>query len=110
MSLPVVFLTSAERDLKELKNYIVKNFGQPIWLTTYHKIKDSIKTIQTFSLRGALPEELEKINLTQYRQVISEKNRIIYEVRKQAIYIHLICDARKDLRSVLLKRLLHWGL
>ena len=33
-------------------------------------------------------------------------NRVIYEVREQTVYIHIIADTRKDLQSLLIKRLL----
>jgi hypothetical protein len=33
-------------------------------------------------------------------------NRIIYEVRGQTIYIHIIADSRKSLPALLMKRLL----
>ena len=33
-------------------------------------------------------------------------NRIIYEHRADMAYVHVICDVRRDLRAVLLRRLL----
>jgi hypothetical protein len=53
-----------------------------------------------------VPDELETPNLTQYRQILSGKNRVIYEVRQDAVYVHLIVDTRRDLRKVLMSRLL----
>lgn len=106
MSLSVVFLRSANLDLRELKSYIVRNFGKDTWKATYGKIQQAVGAIQAFPLGGVIPEELEKLNLTQYRQVLSGMNRIIYEVRQQTIYIHVVCDARKNMKSLLMKRLL----
>jgi plasmid stabilization system protein ParE len=106
MSFQVVFLKSAEQDLKELRSYIVKNFGKDTRQASYTKIKDAVNTIQTLPLGGSVPNELESLNLTQYRQVISGMNRIIYEVRQETIYIHIICDTRKDMKSLLTRRLL----
>lgn len=106
MSISVVFLRSAEIDLKALKSYLVKNFGKEAWQASYSKIQEAVGTLQTFPLGGKIPEELDKLNLTQYRQVISGMNRIIYEVRKETIYIHMVCDTRKDMQCLLTKRLL----
>ena len=106
MSISVLFLRSAELDLKELKSYLVKNFGKDAWQVSYSKIQEAVGAIQTFPLGGKIPEELDKLNLTQYRQVISGMNRIIYEVRQETIYIHMVCDTRKDMQSLLTKRLL----
>jgi plasmid stabilization system protein ParE len=106
MSVSIVFLRSAEHDLEELKSYIVKNFGARTWRVSYRKIQEAISTIQAFPLNGKIPEELENLNLPQYRQVISGMNRIVYEVRQQTIYIHFVCDTRKDMNALLAKRLL----
>jgi len=76
MSIKIVILESAEHDLK------------------------------TFPHAGSIPEEFEKLNLSQYRQVLSGMNRIIYEVRLDTVYIHIITDARRDLKSLLTRRLL----
>jgi plasmid stabilization system protein ParE len=106
VSVSVVFLRSAELDLKELKSYIVKDFGKETWQASYSKIQEAVGTLQTFPFQGKIPEELGRLNLTQYRQVISGVNRIIYEIRQEMIYIHVVCDTRKDMKSLLTKRLL----
>lgn len=106
MNLQIVLLESAEHDLKELKAYINKQFGIIAWQPSYQKIQESAQMIQTFPQSGKIPEELEKLNLSQYRQVISGMNRIIYEIRQQTIYIHIICDTRKDMTTLLTQRLL----
>jgi len=38
--------------------------------------------------------------------VLVGMNRIIYEVRGDILYIHIVCDARRDLRALLLRRML----
>ena len=106
MSLKVVILESAEHDLTELRRYIVKNFSLETWQNTYDKIKKVIRNLKTFPYTGSIPEELEKLNLSQYRQVISGMNRIIYEVRQDTLYIHIIVDGRRDMASLLTRRLL----
>ena len=102
----VVFLHSAELDLLELKGYVVKNFGKIAWRTSYKKIKDAVGRLKKFPLEGHVPDELASLNVSQYRQVIAGMNRIIYEVREQTLYIHIVCDTRKDMQSLLTRRLL----
>ncbi len=48
MNMKVVILESAEHDLKEFKNYIVKNFSIETWQNTYDKIKAVIRNLKTF--------------------------------------------------------------
>ncbi|HEV3104085.1 MAG TPA: type II toxin-antitoxin system RelE/ParE family toxin [Trinickia sp.] len=106
MIVKVVFLRSAEADLKELRSYLLKNFGNETWQACYSKIKESVAVIESFPAGGQIPDELVRLGLNQYRQVISGMNRIIYEVRGDIAYVHIVCDTRKDLRSMLTRRLL----
>ena len=106
MNHKIIILASAEYDLKELRHYIIKNFSIKTWQNTYNKIKEAIRNLKTFPYSGSIPEELEKLHLKQYRQVISGMNRIIYEVRQDNIYIHIIVDSRKSFKRLLEKRFL----
>jgi len=106
MSYKIVILASAEQDMKELKSYIVKRFSATTWQETYGKLKDVIRHLKDFPFAGAIPEELEPLSLTQYRQIITGMNRVIYEVRQEVIYIHIVVDTRKDMKTLLTQRLL----
>jgi plasmid stabilization system protein ParE len=101
----IVILASAELDLKERRSYIVKNFSHDTWQKTYGKLKESIRNLASFPYLGSIPEELETLNLSQYRQILSGMNRIIYETRQDTVYIHIIVDSRRDLKSFLMHRL-----
>ena len=102
----VVILDSAEQDLKDLRSYVVKNFSLATWLKTYNKLKESIRNLAAFPLLGAVPPELESLNMNQYRQIISGMNRVIYEPRADAVYIYMIVDTRRDLETLLMQRLM----
>ena len=106
MGFRVVILDSAEQDLKELRAYVLKNFSMETWITAYFKIKEAIRNLENFPQAGSIPEEIEKLNLTQYRQILSGMNRVIYEVRQDVIYVHIVVDARRDMNSLLTRRLL----
>ena len=102
----VVILDSAEQDLKDLRGYIVREFSRDTWLKTFDKIKTSIRNLAKFPLLGAIPPELEALHLGQYRRILSGKNRIIYEPRSDTVYIHMVVDARRDMKSLLMQRLM----
>ncbi len=101
-----MFLASAEEDLKDIRRYVVKRFGKETWQETLEKIKVSIHSIETFPQGGSIPDELTDLGVQQYRQVISDMNRVIYEIREEVIYIHVVCDVRRDLTALLARRLL----
>ncbi|MCJ8203099.1 type II toxin-antitoxin system RelE/ParE family toxin [Pseudomonas sp. RGM2987] len=106
MSLKVVILQSAETDIKELRLYLIERFSLQTWQSTYAALKTAIRHLTTQPYAGSIPQEIERLNLGQYRQILSGMNRIIYEVRGQTLYIHIIADSRKNLPALLLKRLL----
>jgi len=106
MTMRIFILESAERDLKELRRYLLDNFSVEHWQGTYAGIKEAIRGLQKFPRSGVIPDEIAQLGLTQYRQVLSGKNRIIYEIRTHEIYIHIIADMRRDMGSHLSKRLL----
>jgi len=106
VSLKIVILQSAETDLTELRTYLIGRFSPQTWQSTYTGLKAAIRHLATLPYSGSIPEEIERLNLGQYRQALSGMNRIIYEVRGQTIYIHIICDSRRSLPALLMKRLL----
>jgi plasmid stabilization system protein ParE len=106
MRLKIVILQSAETDLKELRAYLIGRFSFQTWQSTYASLKTAIRHLETLPYAGSIPEEIERLNLGQYRRILSGMNRIIYEVRGQTIYIHIIADNRKSLPTLLMKRLL----
>ncbi|POA26168.1 MULTISPECIES: type II toxin-antitoxin system RelE/ParE family toxin [Pseudomonas] len=106
MSFNVVILQSAETDLKELRSYLTQQFSAHTWQNTYATLKAAIRHLATQPYAGSIPEEIKRLNISQYRQVLSGMNRVIYEVREKTVYIHIIADTRKNLPTLLMKRLL----
>lgn len=101
-----VLLDDAQTDIRELRQYITRIFGKAAWQDTYTGIKAAVRNTVTFPFSGHIPPELAEIGLSQYRQVLSSMNRIIYEVQGGVLYVHVVCDTRKDLRTLLSRRLL----
>ena len=102
----VYFLAGAQEDLRALCHYTLRNFGEEVWRDNYQKIKDSVNRLQTAPESSSTPEELADLNLSQYRQVVSGTYRIFYEIRGDTLDIHLVCDVRRDMLTLLSRRLL----
>lgn len=101
-----VLLDAAQADIRALRQYVSKIFGQTAWQETYTGIKAVVRNVAAFPLSGHIPPELADLGLSQYRQALSGMNRIIYEVQGDVLYVHVVCDTRKDLRALLTRRLL----
>jgi plasmid stabilization system protein ParE len=106
MKYQVVLLKSAELDLCDLRTYLIKNFGADVWRDSLEKIKAAIGNLKSFPVSGVVPDVLENLNLAQYRQVLAGQNRIIYEVRGSIVFIHIVADTRRDMKTLLTRRLL----
>lgn len=104
-----VILASAKADLLQLRSYLLKNFSQAVWQASYGKLKESIRSLATFPHLGGIPPELEDLQMRTYRQLICGMNRIIYEVRADTVYIHMIMDTRRDIKAHLMRRLVQTG-
>ncbi|WP_345798047.1 type II toxin-antitoxin system RelE/ParE family toxin [Castellaniella sp. MT123] len=101
-----VLLDEAQTDIRELRQYITQVFDKATWQGTYAGIKTTVRNTAAFPLSGHIPPELAELGLSQYRQTLSGMNRIVYEVQGDMLYIHIVCDTRKDLRALLTRRLL----
>ena len=102
----VVFLPGAEQDLRDIRFYVLKKFGPQAWADTLSRLRATTDSLKTFPLAGAVPDELADLGSERYRQLVSGKNRVIYEPAAGIVYIHIVCDVRRDLRGLLNRRLL----
>lgn len=94
-------LPTARIGLDELRSYVVRSFGWETWRITSAQIQETIAHIREFPESGHVPVELEGFGDDRFRQALSGKNRIIYQLRDETVFIHLIVDARRDLQSLL---------
>lgn len=83
-----------------------RKFGPQAWADTLARLRATSETLKAFPLSGAVPDELVELGSDSYRQLISGKNRIIHEPTTDIVYVHIVCDERRDLRGLLSRRLL----
>lgn len=102
----VVFLPGAEQDLRDIRRDVLKKFGAPAWTDTLNRLRATVDTPQASPLSGAVPDEVRELGSERYRQLISGRNLVIYEPTAEVVYIHIVCDVRRDLRGLLARRLL----
>lgn len=105
-SFQVVLTEGAEQDLEALFDYIAE-FD---CLANANRLLDQLLEI-TQSLshlpeRGSHPKELLGLGIKEYRQVFFKPYRLIYRVYNQQVVIYLIADGRRDMPSLLARRLL----
>ena len=70
------------------------------------RIVDRGESLSTLSQRGRTPPELRAIGDRSWLEIIESPWRIVYRVVGATVEIHAVLDGRRDLRDVLLDRLL----
>uniref|UniRef100_UPI001FC7E46B type II toxin-antitoxin system RelE/ParE family toxin n=3 Tax=Paraburkholderia mimosarum TaxID=312026 RepID=UPI001FC7E46B len=88
-------------EIDELRSYIVRTFGWETWRQTSAQIQETITQIRQYPDSGHMPAELEGFVDERFRQTLSSRSRIIYEVQDDTVFIHLVVDTRRDLPALL---------
>lgn len=65
-----------------------------------------VEGLAQFPERGSYPKELVALGIKDYRQTAFKPYRVIYRVLGNRVVIYLIVDGRRDMQSVLARRLL----
>ncbi len=102
-----VFLTAdAVRDLEELYDYIDQHDAPGKAKRVLDKIEKTFNGLTESPERGAYPKELLALGVREYREVFFKPYRILYRVLNDAVYVYLIADGRRDMQTLLQRRLL----
>ncbi|MDA3809520.1 MAG: type II toxin-antitoxin system RelE/ParE family toxin [Spirochaetaceae bacterium] len=102
-----VFITSdAELDILDLYDYISTSDSKESADYVYKNIKQNCVDLTDFPLKGHYPPELERIGITEYREIHFKSYRIIYQITVDKVFVHCVFDGRRDLQEILERRLL----
>ena len=105
MTYTVLLAFEAKQDLAAIRAYLVSNDSPETARDVLASIRDAMKTLAALPSRGHLPPELTALGGHPAREIHSGSYRIIYEVRGETVYVHAVLDSRRDLRDLLLARL-----
>ena len=102
----VLLTEGAEQDLEAIYNYIsefdcVANANHVL-----DALMEVVESLSRFPERGSYPKELVSLGIKEYRQTFFKPYRVIYRVTGRQVIIYLIADGRRDMQSVLARRLL----
>ncbi|MHB1429192.1 MAG: type II toxin-antitoxin system RelE/ParE family toxin [Rhodocyclaceae bacterium] len=102
-----VFLTAgAEQDLESIYDYIDEFDSRISADYVLDRLMKTVAALETFPERGSYPKELLALGIKEYRQTFFKPYRMIYRVIERQVFIHLIADGRRDMQSLLVRRLL----
>lgn len=102
----VLLTQGAEQDLEAIYDYIAEFDCQANADYVLNCLLDVVESLTTFPERGAYPKELVALGIRDYRQTAFKPYRVIYRVIGEKVYIHLIADGRRNMQSLMTRRLL----
>ncbi len=106
MPFSVLLTDDAAHDLDDLCDYIDLHDVPGKAEYVLEQIENIFSSLSESPHRGACPKELLAVGLREYREIFFKPYRIIYRVMGNDVYVLLIVDGRRDMQSLLQRRLL----
>jgi toxin ParE1/3/4 len=106
MSFEIVLTEDAERDLEDIYDHISASDSRHNADYVLDRLLETTQTLTAFPERGVPPKELRSLGLQEYRQLLFKPYRIIYRVIDHRVIIYVIADGRRDMQTLLSRRLL----
>ena len=104
--LEVLLTEGAEQDLEAIHDYISEFDRAAHADHVLDRLMQVVEGLAQFPERGSYPKELVAMGIKDYRQTTFKPYRVIYRVLGSRVVIYLIVDGRRDMQSVLARRLL----
>lgn len=102
----VTLAADAEADLVSIGAYLAELGSPEIAAKWLAKFLDAVESLEQFPERGRKPMDIEATPHRNYRQLSLRPYRIFYRTEGKTLFVALIADGRRDLKSLLRHRLL----
>jgi toxin ParE1/3/4 len=96
----------AEQDLESIHDYISEFDCVANANYVLDQLMEVVAGLARVPERGSYPREVVTLGIKEYRQTAFKPYRVIYRVLGSQVLIYLIVDGRRDMQSVLARRLL----
>ena len=102
----VLLTRDAANDLQELDTWIAAHDSPEHADYVLDRISEVFQKLTELPGRGTYPKELSELGIREFREVFFKPYRIVNRVERRTVYIYLIADGRRDLQTLLRRRLL----
>ena len=102
----VLLTEGAEQDLEAIHDYISEFDCVANANYVLDELMDVVESLTKFQERGSYPKELVGLGIKEYRQTFFKPYRVIYRGTGSQVIIYLVADGRRDMQTVLARRLL----
>lgn len=102
----VLLTAGAEQDLEAVYDYIAEYDCVANANYVLDQLMKVVNFLSRFPERGGYPKELVALGIKEYRQKSFKPYRVIYRVAGEQVIVFVIADGRRDMQSILARRLL----
>lgn len=102
--LRVLWTDTARLDLERIVEFIAEE-DPATALTALTRLEQRCRTLAALPERGRIVPELRAVDVLTYRELIEGPWRIVYRYDVDRVHVMGVFDARRDLSSLLLERL-----
>ena len=95
----------AEQDLIDIYRYVAIQDSVKKAAYVLEQLEPPCSSLAELPIRGHIPPEPDRVGVTNYREVYFKPYRVIYEVIGQDVFVHCALDGRRDMQSLLERRL-----
>ena len=106
MSFKVFLTADAVGDFEEIYEYIAQHDAPQKAEQVLASIEKTFKGLSESPERGAYPKDLLTLGIRDFRQIFFKPYRVIYRIMGDRVYVLLIVDGRRDMETLLQRRLL----
>ena len=106
MPFQVLLTRSAASDLDEICDHLGRHRGLERVDRLLNQLEQALGALADLPHRGSYPPELASLGIRDYRQILVGSYRAIYQVMDDSVYVLLIADGRRDMQTLLQRRLL----
>jgi toxin ParE1/3/4 len=106
MSFAVLLTVDAARDLEDIDQCIAVHDAPGKADHVLTDIEKVFGSLSEFPERGVYPKELLALGIRDYRDIFFKPYRLIYRVAGDVVHVFLIADGRRDMQTLLQRRLL----
>lgn len=102
----VFLIAEAEEDIFDIYRYVARNDSPAKGAQALQKPPGNHQLAGTSTDQRAYPPELARVEVREFLEIHHKPYRIIYQIIHNDVYVHGVLDGRRDLETLLQKRLL----
>jgi toxin ParE1/3/4 len=97
----IIWSRAAVVDLDLIIDYVAEDAGVDRALHLYQKIRDKVESLSHLPRRGRIVPELESVAVSEFREILMDRYRIIFRIDGKKVILVAIFDGRRDLEGIL---------